>query len=188
MENSNWKAKQQTILMVGSTVFMIAAIAYFVNGNLLRIESFIAGKGTWGLLLLVAFYGLLGLTIIPSEPLTILTGALFGPWNATLVATLGNILSAVVEYYLGGRINKLTNFVEKKEQLPFGLGKLPVTSPVFLIFARMIPGYGAKAVSVLCGVYRVPMVLYIWTTAIPTFLGSAIFAFGGFGVGKIKLF
>jgi uncharacterized membrane protein YdjX (TVP38/TMEM64 family) len=185
MQNLPGKVRFQTILLILSTVVVAIGIALFVPKNIKVIEAFIASNGYWGLGILVVLYALLGLTIIPSEPLTILTGALFGPLTATLVATVGNTLAAVVEYSLGGKINELTNFVEKKKKLPFGLGKLPVESPVFLIFARMIPGYGPKAVSVLCGIYKVPLFLYIWTSAIPTFVGAAVFAFGGAGLVKM---
>ena len=189
MQKSSVNEKSQTVLFFVGTILIIVGIVYFVPRNLPQIEAYIATNGLWGMLVAVLLYGLLGLTFIPSEPLTILIGALFGPLIATLIAGVGNTLAAVVEYHLGARVNKMTNFVEKKEKLPWGLGKLPVNSPGFLIFARMIPGYGPKAVSVLAGVYKVPMSRYIWTTAIPTFVGAAIFAFGGYGlVDLAKLF
>jgi uncharacterized membrane protein YdjX (TVP38/TMEM64 family) len=182
MQKSSENNKSQTVLFLVFTILIVVGIIYFVPRNLTQIEAYIATNGLWGMLVAVLLYGLLGLTLIPSEPLTILIGALFGPWTATLIAGVGNTLAAVVEYHLGSRLNKMTHFVEKKEKLPLGLGKLPVTAPSFLIFARMIPGYGPKAVSVLAGVYRVPMFLYVWTSVIPTFAGAAIFAFGGSGL------
>ncbi|MDR3573926.1 MAG: VTT domain-containing protein [Anaerolineaceae bacterium] len=185
MQNSSENTKSQTVLFFVFTIIIVVGIIYFVPRNLTQIKTYIGTNGLWGMLVAVLLYALLGLTLIPSEPLTIFLGALFGPLIATLIAGVGNTLAAIVEYHLGSRVNKLTNFVEKKEKLPLGLGKLPVSSPGFLIFARMIPGYGPKAVSVLAGVYRVPMFLYVWTTAIPTFTGAAIFAFGGFGLGGL---
>jgi uncharacterized membrane protein YdjX (TVP38/TMEM64 family) len=182
MQNSSENNKSQTVIFFVFTMLIVLGIVYFVSKNLTQIEAYIATNGLWGMLVAVLLYGLLGLTLIPSEPLTVLMGAIYGPLTATLVAGVGNTLAAIVEYHLGSRVNKLTNFVEKKEKLPLGLGKLPVTSPGFLIFARMIPGYGPKAVSVLAGVYKVPMFLYVWTTAIPTFAGAALFAFGGSGL------
>lgn len=184
LNSTDAKKHQSTIWIIFSVLIVIIAAVFFTL-DLDKIKTFIAGLGAWGILVSVLVYALLGLTLIPSEPLTILTGALFGPLIATLVAGVGNTLSAMVEYYLGQGIGQATNFMEKKEKLPFGLGKLPINSPLFLIGARSIPGYGPKAVSLLAGVYHVPLVLYIWTTAIPTFVGAAIFAFGGFGLGKL---
>jgi uncharacterized membrane protein YdjX (TVP38/TMEM64 family) len=146
---------------------------------------FVSQAGAWGILLSIMIYAILGLTLIPSEPLTLFIGALFGPVLATLIAGTGNTLSAFVEYYLGTHIGSATNFNEKKNKLPFNLGNLKVESPLFLIGARLVPGYGPKVVSMLAGIYRVPLLRYLWTTIIPIFLGSAVFAFGGFGVGLL---
>jgi len=185
MDKPKQKEKFQTILFILFTLLVVGGIATFLPGHMSFIEGYISSSGLWGLMVCILLYGLLGLTIIPSEPLTILTGAIFGPLAATIVAGLGNTLAAVIEYFLGGKIDKMTNFHEMKEKLPFGLGKLPLTSPTFQVLARMIPGYGPKVVSVLSGAYRVPMWTYIWTAAVPSFLGAAIFAYGGYSLLKL---
>ena len=122
------------------------------------------------------------MTPIPSEPLTVLLSTIFGPLSATLVAGSGNLLAAMVEYYLGAHIGAIADFQTRKAKLPLGLGRLPVDSALFLLGARMMPGYGPKLVSVLGGVYRVPILRYVWTAAIPTFVGAAVFAYGGAGL------
>ena len=160
-------------------------VGIFFTQDMNRIKTFIQNAGAWGIIISILLYALLGVTLIPSEPLTLFIGALFGPFWATLIAGIGNTLSAMVEYYIGTHLGSATNFAEKKDKLPFGLGKLKVESPMFLIGARMIPGYGPKVVSMMAGMYRVPILRYIWTTAVPIFIGSGIFAFGGFGIGKL---
>jgi uncharacterized membrane protein YdjX (TVP38/TMEM64 family) len=177
--------RNQSISILVFSVLIMILVGVFFTTDLARIKDFISSAGAWGIVISIIFYALMGMTLIPSEPFTLFIGALFGPFYATLIAGLGNTLSALVEYYLGTHIGSATNFIEKKDKLPFGLGKMKVESPLFLIGARMIPGYGPKVVSVLAGVYKVPILRYIWTTAIPVFLGSAIFAFGGFGIGKL---
>jgi uncharacterized membrane protein YdjX (TVP38/TMEM64 family) len=184
LQSTETKQNQKITIVIFSILIVIVAAVFFAL-DLEKIKTFIAGIGAWGILVSILVYALLGLTLIPSEPLTILIGAIFGPFIATLVAGVGNTLSALVEYYLGQKLGQAANFLEQKDKLPFGLGKLPVTSPLFLIGARSIPGYGPKAVSLVSGVYHVPIFLYIWTTAIPTFLGAAIFAFGGFGISSL---
>ena len=98
------------------------------------------------------------------------------------MATLGNLLAALVEYYIGRRIGDVANFERQRQKLPFGLGKSPVKSVVFLIVARFLPGYGAKFISVISGIYKVPLWRYTWTTVISTLIGAAVIAFGGFGL------
>jgi uncharacterized membrane protein YdjX (TVP38/TMEM64 family) len=183
-EEKKEKRNQSLSILISIILFMVV-IGVIVTFDLQKIETFIKGAGVWGLVVSILVYASLGATFIPSEPLTILIGAIFGPWIAVLTSWIGNSLSALVEYYIGRRIGSAANFLARKEKLPFGIGKFPVDSPFFLIGGRVIPLYGAKFVSVLAGIYHVPIIRYLWTTVIPVFIGSVMFAFGGFGLGKL---
>jgi uncharacterized membrane protein YdjX (TVP38/TMEM64 family) len=174
--------KSTPITVLVLTLLLILVLIVLVSKDMEQVRRFIRDSGWIGLLVSVGLYGLLGASPIPSEPLTVLISTIFGPFNATLVAGFGNLLAALLEYFIGGKIGDVTSFARQKEKLPFGLGRFPIDSPMFMIGARMLPGYGPKFVSVLCGVYKVPLWRYIWTAAIPTFIGAAIFAYGGFGL------
>lgn len=174
--------RAQAIRIMLISFIILAVMAYFLFNDMKAIQNFIAENGALGLGVSILVYGVLGATLVPTEPLTVLIGAVFSPLIATIAATVGNTLAAFIEYYLGQRISNAASFEANKHKLPFGLGKMPVTSPIFLIFGRMIPGYGSKLVSVLSGIYKVPMGLYLWTTLVPTILGAALFAYGGFGI------
>ena len=179
------ESRKKTLVTLFTSLLFMAAIGAAVAFDFEKIKTFIGHSGVWGLVISIFVYAALGTTFIPSEPLTLLIGAMFGPWVAVLVSWIGNTLAAIVEYYIGQGIGSAANFMEKKEKLPFGLGKLPVDSPWFLIGGRAIPLYGAKAISVVAGVYHVPMLRYLWTTAVTILFGSLVFSFGGFGLGKI---
>jgi uncharacterized membrane protein YdjX (TVP38/TMEM64 family) len=174
-----------SISILAFSVLTMVLAGILITRDMNSIKAFISQAGAWGILISIIIYTILGVTLIPSEPLTLFIGVLFGPWLATLIAGIGNTLSAFVEYYLGTHIGSATNFIEKKDSLPFGLGKLKVESPLFLIGARMIPGWSPKVVSMVAGMYHVPLLRFLWTTVIPVFLGSSIFAFGGFGIGLL---
>ncbi len=179
--------KNQAVRILIITLLAILVLVFFISKDMEKVRVFIRGSGWIGLLVSVGIYGLLGASPVPSEPLTILISTIFGPLNATLVAGAGNLLAAVIEYFIGGKLGDASSFARRKEKLPFGLGRFPVSSPIFLIIARMIPGYGPKFVSLLAGLYRVPLGLYLWTAALPTFLGAAIFAYGGFGLLLLRM-
>lgn len=167
--------------ILGILLFLVLLIVilFFISKEMENLQNFILRSGFTGMLVSLGLYGLLGLSPIPSEPLTVLLSTVYGPLLAALVAGAGNLIAAVIEYALGSRISAIASFEERKKALPLGLGNLPVNSVPFLLIARMLPGYGPKFVSVLSGVYRVPMWRYLWTAAIPTFIGALIFAFGG---------
>lgn len=174
--------RAQAVRNLVLSLLIMAAAVFFISKDMEAIQSFILENQALGLSVAVVVYGVLGASLIPSEPLTVLIGAIFGPLIATLIATLGNLLAAYVEYFIGRRVGTAASFTKNRDKLPFGLGKLPVHSPAFLILGRMVPGAGPKLISFLAGVYHVPLLRYLWTTIIPTALGAAIFAFGGFGI------
>jgi uncharacterized membrane protein YdjX (TVP38/TMEM64 family) len=174
----NWK---NTITLIISLIVMVA-IGFVVKYDFGSIKTFITKAGVWGILISIILYASLGATFVPSEPLTLLITAIFGPWVALVTSWVGNTLSAIVEYYIGKHIGNAANFLEKKDKLPFGLSKLRIDSPWFLIGGRIIPLYGAKAISVVAGAYHVPLYRYLWTTAVTILIGSAMFSFGGFGI------
>lgn len=175
-------SRSQSIITLVLITLGIVVLILFISNEMEAVQNFIRSSGWIGLLVSIALYGLLGLSPIPSEPLTVLLSTVYGPLAATMVSGTGNLLAAVMEYFIGEHIGNFASFEKRKASLPFGLGKFPVNSIPFLLFARMLPGYGPKFVSILSGVYRVPMMRYLWTAAIPTFIGAALFAYGGFGL------
>ncbi len=150
-----------------------------------KLLEFLQKNGKLSLFISLFLYALLGATPIPSEPLTLVIVTLFGPLLAALVATLGNTLAALTEFFIGGRIGDLSDFERRKTRLPFHLDRLPIDSPFFLLLGRMIPGFGPKFISVVSGVYQVPLWTYIWTALVSNALGAGMIAFGGYGILKL---
>jgi len=123
---SKTKNDRMKLAAVLITVLLVILIVILVlSQNMDGIRAFLLRSGKIGLVISVGLYGLLGATPIPSEPLTVLLSALYGPFYITIVATLGNLLSAMVEYYIGRKIGDISDFEKRREKLPFGLGKSP---------------------------------------------------------------
>lgn len=162
--------------------FLISAVSiYFLARNVSVISKFITSMGILGPLASILLYGVLSITPIPTDPITVINGALFGPIVGGLVSWMGNNLAAFIEYFLGRGIRNLTNFEKVRKKLPLGIGKLPVDSVGFLLFGRFVPQVGGKIVSLMGGVYHVPLKRYMWTAALSNLVGSMLFALGGWG-------
>jgi uncharacterized membrane protein YdjX (TVP38/TMEM64 family) len=146
------------------------------------VQAFINGLGAAGPLVGIILYPILGLSPIPADPLTVINGAVFGPWGGAAIAWTGTLLAALLEYAIGARLSSTVDFEERKKMLPFNLGRLPVDSVWFLIGGRMLTGTGSKIVSYLSGLYRIPMWRYVWTTGLSTLFGVLLYALGGFGL------
>lgn len=157
-------------------------IVVFVVKHLGGTENILRSIGIAGPLVSIALYGILSVTPITTDSLTIINGAMFGPLWGSLISWLGNNFASFIEYYVGHSVSRASNFKKNKHKLPLGLGKLPADSVWFLIFGRLIPGYGGKLISLIAGVYHVPLWRYTWTTFLTNLGGSILLAFGGHGL------
>lgn len=179
------KSNLLSILILIVTLALIFVAANYFSTEIGHIKEYLKQAGPYAFIVTVVIYGILGASPVPSEPLTAVLSGLFNPWQAMLVATLGNSLAALVEYFLGGHIGNIANFEEKREKLPFRLGQMPVDSPAFLIFGRMVPAIGPKVISLMSGIYKVPMGRYVWTTLVTNLAGAALIAYGAAGLFRL---
>ena len=83
-EKTPAEKRKQTIKTLLTTVFFLVVIGLIAAFDFEKIKTFISQAGVYGIFIAIIVYGLLGFTVIPSEPLTVLIGAMFGPWVATL--------------------------------------------------------------------------------------------------------
>ena len=179
MDEPAVESKSRAWITLLLLLIALLAVTFLARREMAPLRVFISSSGWMGGLVIVVIYALLGVTPIPSEPLTILSSTIYGPFYAALAASIGNLLSALIEYYIGRQLGSVASFEQRREKLPFGLGKFPVDSPVFLIGARNLTAYGAKFVSLVAGMYRVPPWRYIWTTFVSTLVGAILVAYGG---------
>jgi uncharacterized membrane protein YdjX (TVP38/TMEM64 family) len=159
----------------------IILIIIFRN-DIKNIEGLIPTTGLIGPLISILLMGILSVTPIPTDPIVILNGAIFGPWIGVLVSWIGNNLASVIEYFLGRGLGEIANFENIKRRLPFGLNRFPADSVWFLFFGRLIPQFGGKIVSLTGGFYRVPFVKYLWTAFLSNLFGSLLLAYGGYSL------
>jgi uncharacterized membrane protein YdjX (TVP38/TMEM64 family) len=150
--------------------------------DLKNVEKFVPTTGVLGPLLSILLMGILSATPIPTDPIVILNGAIFGPWIGILVSWMGNNLASFIEYFIGRGLSQIADFEKIKKKLPFGLSRFPADSVWFLLCGRFVPQFGGKIVSLTGGFYRVPMTRYLWTAILSNLLGSILLAYGGYSI------
>ena len=174
--------KSKWYKIVPLTIFIVFAIIFAFTLDMEELKTFINENEGLSVFIFRAIYALLGLTPIPSEPVTLLALTLRGPWIAIILVTVGNTLAALLEFKLGGNLGEMADFEKKKEKLPARLNQLPINSPIFLMAVRAIPGFGPKFVSLASGVYQVPLSTYLWTTMVANLVGSVIIVLAMSGI------
>ncbi len=176
------KFKGKLSFVLGLTIF--AGVFYVLIKYSDVATEVIVKSGAWAPLVALLLYTVLAPTPITTDPITVIMSVTYGPLVGVLFAFVGNTLAATVEYYIGYKIGStvISEKKVKKVKVPLGLDKLPIDSIPFLLFGRMIPGYGSKVISLLAGGYRVPLKRYIWTTAATNLFGAFLTSYGGFGI------
>ena len=153
------------------------AILVSINYSMADVQSYIKRYPSHTILISLGVYVSFGLTFLPSIPLTLFIAVLIGPLQAIIVATIGNTIAALLEYQVGKTLGDVFDFEKIKAKLPFGLAKLPIKSPYFLLAARTIPA-GTRGFSVVCGAYHVPLLSYTWTTFTMYLISSIVLVYG----------
>jgi uncharacterized membrane protein YdjX (TVP38/TMEM64 family) len=173
------------LLLLACTGFTLIIILFMAK-NFDLVERLVRESGIIGPLVMIALYGVLSFTPIPTDTLSVINGAVFGPIAGIFISWVGNNVAAIIEYEIGLKLSryKNSNFV-KTNSILSKMDKVPVHSVWFLILGRSIPQLGSKIVSFAAGFYEVPLNTYIWTSLIANTLGSATFALGGYGLLKL---
>ena len=170
--------RENYLKFLGLFIILVIAIWVSLRFDFEEIKPIIRQNQSQAIVISLVIYVLFGFTFLPSVPLTLFIAVLIGPFQAAVVAAIGNTIAALCEYHIGKTVGDVVSFEEVRKKLPFGLHKLPVDSPLFLLGARSIPA-GSRAFSVVCGAYQVPMPTYLWTTSVMYFVTSAFLAYGG---------
>ena len=83
-----------------------------------QFQSLIESNTNLAILISLLIYALLGMTFIPTSPITLFLVVLVGPLMAALVATLGNTLSALVEYKMGAALGDVFTLWRRRTACP----------------------------------------------------------------------
>jgi uncharacterized membrane protein YdjX (TVP38/TMEM64 family) len=177
--------RHNKVIQITLMVLIIAAtVLLMVSFNLPDAKAFIRAHRGQAALISIGVYFLLGFTFIPASPLTLFLAVLMGPFEAVLIATVGNTLAALVEYQIGATVGDIFEFESHMENLPFRLGELPITSPLLLMAGRLLP-LGKRGFSIVCGAYQVPIGRYLWTSVVMYIVNASFLAFGGAGLARL---
>lgn len=153
-------------------IVTILGIALFIWFDMDEISAFIEAYPSWVILISLFAFAILGFTIIPSTPLSILLAALMGPWQAVLWGTVGMTLSSLIEYFVARQFCDAFDIENWRQKLPKRWRDLPLDSLILLIFGRFFPG--PKVIALGAATLRLSMFRYICTSFVSNLLGNAI--------------
>lgn len=148
--------------------------------NAPALELWIKEAGAAAPLLFMAIYAIGTVFFLPGSLLTLLGGALFGPWLGTFysltAATIGAMLSFLVARYLasdwvaekaGGRLKQIVTGVENEGWR-------------FVAFTRLVPLFPFNLLNYALGLTRIPFAQYSISTYICMLPGAVAYTWLGY--------
>lgn len=162
----------KTLNIILLVIITILGLLLFIFFDMDEITAFIQNNPSWVVGISLFVFAILGFTIIPSTPISILLAAILSPWEAVLWGTIGMTLSSLVEYFVARQFCDVFDIEKSRQKWPKWCRDLPLDSLMMLIFGRFLPG--PKIVALGAATLRVPMFKYIWTSLVSNLLGNTI--------------
>jgi uncharacterized membrane protein YdjX (TVP38/TMEM64 family) len=138
MKDLNPKQSLILVLIIG-LIITAMSIYLLADVNPEKIEDFLTKLGIWAPLIYIIFYTVGTLLLLPSTPLNLTGGAIFGIWWGTLWTTCAALIAAFLSFYYSRTLGR--EWIAKKFK-----GKILVIDAelryggLFYVFAiRLLP-------------------------------------------------
>ncbi len=167
-----------TALVVGSVVVVV------LGGDLDEVQRFVASTGAWGPLVYVVVHVTLTLVPVPKNLLAGIAGALFGVAGGIAASWSAAMLSAVVTFWLAGRLGRravaeLTGpRVQRVQDILRRRGLLAV------VLARLTPVVPFTVINYGAGVSAVSWRDFVLGTAVGVIPGTVAYVVVGASVSQ----
>jgi uncharacterized membrane protein YdjX (TVP38/TMEM64 family) len=182
------------LLLLAAALF--ALVRYTPLGNILNIANLEANKEKLagvvsgqpllsGLLFILLYIAVVGLSIPGASLLSILGGFFFGVLRATLYINAGASVGALLvflaaRFFLGEMIQE--KYAERLRRFNEELEK---NGRNYLLTLRFIAVFPFWMINLLAGVTRIRPWTFLWTTSLGIIPGSAAYAYSGYALARL---
>ena len=97
MASETTRRQLGTVALTGS-VLVAGIVAIYLIRHATKLEDVIGRAGLAGPLISIALQTFFGISPIPTEPLTLINGAVFGPLKGGLISWVGYMLASWIEF------------------------------------------------------------------------------------------
>lgn len=187
----------RTKLIIGVVVLILISAFYYsgahhhlelsaIQKNLARIQD--AYQQT-PLVVLLAFTGLYifitGLSIPGAIVLTLLSGAIFGVWQGTILVTFCCTAGALVSFFTSRYLFK--DSIEKKFSKQFKVinNKLVHHGNYYFLTMRMVPVSPYVVINLVMGLTKMNAFTFAWMTFVGMLPGNFVFVLAGRKISQI---
>ncbi len=168
-------------LLAGAALLVWPYVRPAFSGGVQAARDLLAAAGPWGPLVVIGLQTLQAvLSPLPSWPVTVAAGALYGPGAGTLLALLGGTLGAAINFALARRYGQPLVRRTLGDGWVQRAGRLgPLHFLVLSLFGRLIPIASFDAVAYLAGISRIGLATFLGVAVLGQ--APAFFAYAFFG-------
>jgi uncharacterized membrane protein YdjX (TVP38/TMEM64 family) len=172
------------LLVIGAA---LAAWFLFLQENLPAFMEWVREQGLWGAVIVGLGYAAATVLMIPGSVITLLTGAIYGPWLGTAVVSPASVLGATMAFLLGRTVFRPTMEARMQGNARFAALQAAIeTRGLFILtLVRLSPIFPYSLVNYAFGLTRVRTASYMLGSFIGMLPGTLMYVYLGSAVGDV---
>ncbi len=181
------KGKALALCFTIGCLLLTIAGAYYLGGvNPQVLQRWLTSVGIWAPLIYILVYTIGTLLMLPSTPLNLSGGAVFGVVWGTVWTTVGAIVAAVISFWFSRTIGR--NYVHRKFAQRWARidREISVGGIYYVIAVRLLPLLPYGLVNFGAGLTSIRFRDYLWGTIIGTAPGLVPFVMMGSGLTALR--
>jgi uncharacterized membrane protein YdjX (TVP38/TMEM64 family) len=171
------------------TVIAAALAAWFLylQEHLPAFMEWVRDQGLWGAIVVGLAYSAATVLMIPGSLVTLLIGAIYGPWLGTALVSPASVLGATLAFLLGRSVFRESIEAKMSGNARFTALQGAIEKEGFKVITlvRLSPIFPFNVVNYAFGLTRVSLVKYVLGSFLGMLPGTLMYVYLGSAVGDI---
>lgn len=165
----------------------LASWFLFLQDHLPTFMEWVREQGLWGAVLVGLGYALATVLMIPGSLVTLLIGAIYGPWLGTALVSPASVLGATLAFLLGRTVFRPSMEARMANSPRFTAlqGAMEQQGFKILTLVRLSPIFPFTLVNYAFGLTRVSLGAYILGSFLGMLPGTLMYVYLGSAVGDV---
>lgn len=178
---------KKILLFVAIIAAALAAWFFYLQDNLPAWMEWVREQGLWGAIVVGLGYAIATVLMIPGSLVTLLIGAIYGPWIGTAVVSPASVLGAALAFQLGRGVFRgaIENKMAGNVRFAALQGALEKQGFKILTLVRLSPVFPFTVVNYAFGLTRVSFSTYVLGSFLGMLPGTLMYVYLGSAVGDI---
>ncbi len=178
---------KKILLFVAIIAAALAAWFLYLQNHLPALMEWVREQGLWGAIVVGLGYAIATVLMIPGSLVTLLIGAIYGPWIGTAVVSPASVLGAALAFQLGRGVFRgaIENKMAGNVRFAALQGALEKQGFKILTLVRLSPVFPFTVVNYAFGLTRVSFSTYVLGSFLGMLPGTLMYVYLGSAVGDI---